>query len=45
MVSFENIKISNKILGRGMNGTVYLVKDNKNKKICNEDTTNYAKRC
>ena len=32
MVSFENIKISNKIIGRGMNGTVYLVKDNKNKK-------------
>jgi RIO-like serine/threonine protein kinase len=32
MITFDNIKITNKILGIGMNGTVYLAKDSNNNK-------------
>ena len=32
MITIDTIKKTNKVLGRGMNGTVYLVKDNKNNK-------------
>lgn len=32
MATIDTVKNTNKVLGRGMNGTVYLVKDNKNNK-------------